>query len=103
MCRNEFVFDGWVLRPLPPGLRVGKFDCGDLEMNVYFRRKSAQYRKHLLVQSYHFCPLGYTEDEPVALVDLCNDVVCRKLLPDLENIAEKNVIWKLSRQSKSPG
>ena len=87
--RDEFIFGEWVLRPLAPDLQVSRFDCGDLEMNTYFRRKSKKYRRQLLVQSYHFCPIEYTGTEPIVLVDLCNDVVCRKILPDMEVIPEK--------------
>ncbi len=58
-------------------------------MNAYFRRKSEKYRRQLLVQSYHFCPLEYEGTEPIVLVDLCNDVVCRKMLPDLNVIPDK--------------
>ncbi len=56
-------------------------------MNQYFRRKSRKYRKYLLVQSYHFCPVEYQEPVPVMLVDLCNDSLCREIIPGLQEKA----------------
>ena len=44
-------------------------------MNRYFRIQSPQYRKELLAASYCFCPQDYTGVIPLALVDLCNDVI----------------------------
>ncbi len=73
----DFLYDGWVLRRVTNCLDVESFDCGDPHMTRYFREESRRYRKLLMVQSYHFCPAGYTEPEPVMLVDLCNDVIRR--------------------------
>ena len=90
MNQNELIFGDWVLRPLADlDLHVSHFDCGDFEMNAYFRQKSKKYRKQLLVQSYHFCPMEYEGNIPIVLVDLCNDVVCRKMLPDPEIIPDQ--------------
>ena len=84
MDRNECVYRGWKLEKIPAGLHLAHFDCGDFTMTTYFRRKSKLYRKQMLVESYHFRPLDYTEPVPVVLVDLCNDAIRREHIPDLE-------------------
>ena len=83
MERNEFVYEGWALRQVSEDLKFSKFDCGDTAMNVYFRRKSKKFRRQLLVKSYHFCPREYTGNEPIMLVDLCNDVIRRDVIPQV--------------------
>ena len=75
MEKCEFLYDGWALRKVTNALDIENFDCGDPHMNRYFRKESENYRRHLLVQSYHFCPFEYTEPTPVMLVDLCNDAI----------------------------
>ncbi len=85
---NEFQFQGWTLRKVTDDLRVEDFNCDDSLMNKYFRLESKKYRKHLLVQSYHFCPIEYTESEPIMLVDLCNDTIRRTWIPDSEKRTE---------------
>lgn len=90
MDRNECIYKGWILRKVTDGLCVSHFDCGDYTMNMYFRRKSKQYRSQLLVESYHFCPVDYKLNEPVVLVDICNDAMRRENIPDLEKrVTEK--------------
>lgn len=88
MSRNDFEYQGWVLRKVDESLQLGKFDCGDVPMNVYFRRRSKQFRRHLLIESYHFCPAEYHEAAPIVLVDLCNDAIRRGDITEPDDLTD---------------
>ena len=56
------------------------FDCGDADLNEYFCKDSALYRKELLTASYQVLKRGNDSDFPIAFVDFCNDAVRREEL-----------------------
>jgi len=80
LARNKIILDGWVLEKLENQDDILSFDCGDSDLNEYFRVDIVNYRKELMTQSYCFYRLGYSQKEAVALVDFCNDSLARNFI-----------------------
>lgn len=83
-ARNKIILDGWILEKLNHQEDISSFDCGDNDLNDYFREDSINYRKELMTQSYCFYQDGCSQDKSVALVDFCNDSLAK------ENISKKS-------------
>lgn len=73
MMRNSFEFGGWTLEKVSQKFDLGHVDCGDPDLNEYFRDDSEKYRRQLLTQTYVFHETG--SDVVVATVDFCNDAL----------------------------
>jgi GNAT superfamily N-acetyltransferase len=75
--RNKLELDGWTLEPI--GVNDDKnilsfFDCGDCDLNEYFREQALKNKAALIGQPY-FLYYSDIDTVPVALIDLCNDAV----------------------------
>lgn len=79
--RNRLSFQGFVLEKLQCHDDIAAFDCGDPDLNDYFRNDSINYRSELMTQTYCFHREGETQKEAVALIDFCNDSLARNLIP----------------------
>ena len=72
--RNTFVEGDWALRKVENYTICESFDCGDDDLNEYFRVDAPLYKQELLTQTY--CLQDNTRpDLVVALLDFCNDAV----------------------------
>lgn len=80
LTRNQIILDGWVLEKLDNQEDILSFDCGDSDLNEYFRVDNVQYRKELMTQSYCFYRVGQSQRDAVALVDFCNDSLARNFI-----------------------
>ncbi len=72
--RNTFVEGPWVLKKVEDFAICDSFDCGDDDLNEYFRIDSKHYRENLLTQTYCLL-LRPVPDFAIALLDFCNDAV----------------------------
>lgn len=80
--RNQIIHDGWILEKLQCHDDIATFDCGDQDLNEYFRHDSLLYRQELLTQTYCFYQQGVFQREAAALIDFCNDSLARDLIPN---------------------
>jgi len=72
--RNTFVDGSWTLRKIESQTICDPFDCGDDDLNEYFRVDAPLHKQELLTQTY--CLQDSTRpDLVVALLDFCNDAV----------------------------
>ncbi len=88
--RNSFESEGWLLGQICSYDIVNLFDCGDDDLNEYFREDAAKHKEQLLSKTYFFTK-ATGEKFPVALADLCNDSVRRekfKESPELKSFCE---------------
>jgi len=81
--RNSLCVDDWELRKLDEDSHrefLSQFDCGNSDLNEYFKRDALLSREHLIGQIY--CLTFKATEEgvpiPVALIDFCNDAVRKK-------------------------
>ena len=72
--RNTFVEGPWVLKKVEDFAMCDSFDCGDDDLNEYFKIDSKYYRENLLTQTYCLL-LQPVPDFAIALLDFCNDAV----------------------------
>ena len=77
---NCFVYSDVRLEQITAPACAFPFDCGDADLNDYFCNDSANYRKELLTASYQVVRANAAWEQPVALVDLCNDAVRKEEL-----------------------
>ena len=90
--RNSFEEDGWLITKLNDFESLNKFDCGDSDLNEYFKEDAITHRELLLTETYEINdklnPLLF----PVGMVSLCNDAVRKEKIKDQEfyiNLPEK--------------
>jgi GNAT superfamily N-acetyltransferase len=88
--RNSFELDGWVLHPFTDYILAQQFDCGDDDLNDFFR-KVEPHEKLLLNKTY---VLSRTEEEveslpPIALISYCNDHIPLKDIKDSVELPEE--------------
>lgn len=81
ISRNRIVFAGFVLEKLQCHDDIAAFDCGDPDLNEYFRQDSIYYRSELMTQTYCFYREGSKQAKSAALIDFCNDSLARNLIP----------------------
>jgi GNAT superfamily N-acetyltransferase len=60
---------------------LASFDCGDADLNEFFRRDALAHRKELLAETYSLCE-DTAGPYPVALMSLANDAALLKPLKD---------------------
>ena len=77
---SVFEYSELRLEPIISSEETVFFDCGDADLNEYFRKDSALYRKELLTASYQVLKKRNDSDFPIAFVDFCNDAVRREEL-----------------------
>jgi GNAT superfamily N-acetyltransferase len=73
--RNRFQSGGWVLEVLSDHDRAQAFDCGDTDLNDFFRNDLRPPEAQLLTKTYILNPVGASVDPPVALISYCNDKI----------------------------
>ncbi len=76
MQRNKIDDDGWLLEPIVDYSILADFDCGDADLNEYFRQDAENHSRQLLSKTYKF--ILKDSDRIVAAVDLCNDSIKRQ-------------------------
>ena len=80
--RNTFCHDGFILEKLQNHEDIETFDCGDKDLNEYFREDSKNYRAELMTQTYCFYRENSSQKDAVALIDFCNDSLARNFIPN---------------------
>lgn len=70
--RNAFVDGPWLLKKIDNRALCTSFDCGDDDLNEYFREDSVAHQQELLTQSYCL-QLSNHLQIALALLDFCND------------------------------
>jgi len=81
MMRNRFEYGVWVLEKVNDFSILQDFDCGDEDLNEYYRSDVLLHQRELLTQTYRF--FNSERVNPVyALVDFCNDAVRRNKMTD---------------------
>lgn len=80
--RNTFSVNGWTLEKLVHHSDIENFDCGDRDLNEYFRVDSVAYQSELMTQTYCFHQEGDRQCNSLALVDFCNDSISRNFIPN---------------------
>jgi len=83
--RNRLHFDGWVLEPFIDYSLSEEFDCGDDDLNEFFRKDLEPHEKELLTKTCMLIPEGATGTKPIALISFCNDSI---RLKDIEESIE---------------
>lgn len=79
--RNKIEYQGWVLEKVPDSSILQDFECGDEDLNDYYRNDSENHRKQLLTQTYCFYRADLSWEDSLAFVDICNDSLRIKDLP----------------------
>ena len=78
--RNSFEFGPWTLEKVSDAFDLSCVDCGDADLNEYFQKDSAAYRKERMTQTYVFHETG--SDVLMATVDFCNDALPKEVMPN---------------------
>lgn len=79
--RNKIEYQGWILEKVPNPSILQDFECGDDDLNDYYRNDSENHRKQLLTQTYCFHRADHSWEDSLAFVDICNDSLRIKDLP----------------------
>jgi GNAT superfamily N-acetyltransferase len=77
-ARNKFAYKGWFLEPFTNYSLAKAFDCGDDDLNDFFRNELTPHEKQLLTRTYALVPEELAEQgglQPVALISFCNDKI----------------------------
>jgi GNAT superfamily N-acetyltransferase len=89
--RNSFEDEGWILEPFVDFSLADDFDCGDADLNDFFRTDLIHHENQLLTKTYSFTPVearitnGFA---PVALISFCNDAIRLKNIEDKIELPE---------------
>ena len=80
---NVLLSNGWILEKIRDHSFLIDFECGDEELNDYFRYRSQLHCKELISQTYGFHKEGTPVNDSIAIMDICNDSVKVKELPEI--------------------
>jgi len=78
--RNKILYKGWVLKPIAPQALLFDFDCGNEDLNSFYKNDLWHHEEELITKSYIFSPEGasFMEAEPPpAFISFCNDAVLK--------------------------
>lgn len=78
--RNRILYQGWVLEPIAPQALLFDFDCGNEDLNSFYKNDLWHHEEELITKSYVFSPEGasFMEAEPpAAFISFCNDAVLK--------------------------
>lgn len=78
--RNRILYRGWVLEPITREALLFDFDCGNEDLNSFFKDDFWQHEEELITKSYVFSPEGATVKEavpPAAFISFCNDAILK--------------------------
>jgi len=78
--RNIFSDAGWTLTKVTDLKQLKLFDCGNLDLNDYFRNDVLAQKEELLNETYALIEATVGSEFPVALISLCNDAVRKEKL-----------------------
>ena len=76
--RNKFEYEGFVLEPYHLGIPSLDFDCGDYDLNEFFREDVFDHERELYTKTYMLLSQESGEGGstfPVALISYCNDSI----------------------------
>lgn len=80
--RNSAEENGWLLTKLTNFKLTIPFDCGDCDLNEYFKEDAVAHKEELLTETYQIQETTTELPFPIGLVSLCNDAVQRKAVKD---------------------
>jgi len=86
-ARNEIIDSGWLLKKVTDENILFQFDCGDRDLNEYFKKDALLHKQALISQIYYF-KAAEELNFPVALIDLCNDSIRLKKFSQLPDLPE---------------
>ena len=76
--RNSYRNSGWILEKLEDFSLLKSFDCGDDDLNEFFRCDAFAHKQELLAEIYSFSSekaTGGGERHPVAFISFHNDTI----------------------------
>ena len=79
--RNKIEYQGWILEKVSDPTILQDFECGDDDLNDYYRNDSENHRKQFLTQTYCFHRIDHSWEDSLAFVDICNDSLKIENLP----------------------
>lgn len=85
--RNRFFFREWTLKPICPSTPLKGYDCGNKDLNEFFKVDAVKNEKELLGKTYLLTRDGYEitkKDPPIALICFCNGSIHITTIPDFE-------------------
>ena len=91
--RNVFESGGWILKKVEDFSRLSDFDCGDADLNEFFRKDCFQQKQELLNETYEIVEATVEDAFPVALISLCNDAVRKQKVLELLGFTDKKKIY----------
>jgi len=86
--RNRLYLDGWALQPLIDHSLSEKFDCGEDDLNEFFRKDLVSHEKELLTKTFMLILEGAIGTKPVALISFCNDSIRLKDIKESINLPD---------------
>lgn len=81
--RNECENSGWILKKVADYSLLERFDCGNDDLNEFFRKDVLKQKEELLNETYALYEATVGNDFPVALISLCNDSVKKENIIEL--------------------
>jgi GNAT superfamily N-acetyltransferase len=78
--RNKIFYQGWVLEPVTPEALLLEFDCGNDDLNGFYKVDLRRHEEELITKSYVFSPKDATTrdgEPPAAFISYCNDAVLK--------------------------
>jgi len=112
--RNKFESDKFVLARLETEddfNSICSFDCGNPDLNEFFRDDAFMHKHHLLAETYYFQPVAATKENifiPVAFISFLNDNIpltkeeAKTNKKDFRKQIEKTIPYKFRRYSSFP-
>lgn len=84
-ARNEFSDGTFTLKQVDNIELLQSFDCGEEDLNDYFRNDAIHHKNELITQTYY---ISSTEDSsfPIALIDFCNDSLKIKKIEEYQSL-----------------
>lgn len=81
---NSFIWKGWVLEKLEDFSILEGFDCGDAEINDYYRNLAYAHYAAGITETYCFYPIGdgCSQEDSAAFADLCCSSINLKVWPE---------------------
>lgn len=72
--RNTLEKDSWILEKINDFSSIFTFDCGDNDLNDFFRKDAQAHKEQLIAETYVLLQKR-AKGLPVALISLSNDVI----------------------------
>jgi len=91
--RNVFELNGWVLSQVEDFGCLCNFDCGESDLNDFFREDCISHKQDLLSETFSLYEKSDPLCLPVALISLCNDAVRKEKIFDWLNITNPKKVY----------